>query len=314
MSTPRHFDAAAIAAALSPRAAVDAIAEALASGYDPATDTARTFADTSNGQFILMPTEVAGVAGVKIVTVAPANPERGLPRIQANYLLFDAETLTLQATLDGTALTTLRTPAVSLAAVRPALGRFDEPLRVVVFGAGPQSVGHVQTLAAITPEPLASVTFLVRQPNRAAPDAAALGDVAGTDSPHARTALRGAHVIVCATTARTPLFPSDAIGQNSVVIAVGSHEPEARELDSALLARSTVIVEDSATALREAGDVILACNEGALDRGSLIGMSEVIAGGAQVPADRAVVFKSVGMSWQDLVIANAVVRSATHQA
>lgn len=306
MNAPVHLDAEAIAAAVSPAAAVEVIARALAGGYDPASDMPRTASRVSGGQFLLMPSEVGDHAGIKVATVAPGNPERGLPRIQASYLLFDAPTLTLRATLDGTALTTLRTPAVSVAAVRPTLDRFGEPLSVVVFGAGPQAVGHVETLAAVA-EPLASVTFVVRRPDRATPGVRDLGDVVGADSPRARTALAGAHVVVCATTARVPLFPAGAVGSNAVVIAVGSHEPDARELDSDLLARSSVVVEDVDTALREAGDVILARDEGALTREDLIPMSGVVTGVTPIPADRPVVFKSVGMSWQDLVIADAVV-------
>jgi ornithine cyclodeaminase len=57
-----------------------------------------------------MPAHDGFAAGVKVVAVAPGNPARGLPRIQAAYLLFDSQTLTLQAFIDGTALTTLRTP------------------------------------------------------------------------------------------------------------------------------------------------------------------------------------------------------------
>lgn len=309
MSTPRHFDAAAIAAALPPRAAVDAIAEALAD-FDPAADITRAIVPLARGEFLLMPAEVGGAAGVKVATVAPGNPEMGLPRIQASYLLFDVATLSLQATFDGTALTTLRTPAVSLAAVRPTLDRFAEPLRVVVFGAGPQALGHVETLAAISAHPLASVTFLVRQPSRATPRAADLGEVAGVDGPSAPAALRNAHVVICSTTARTPLFPANAIREDAVVIAIGSHEPAARELDGALMARSTVIVEDLATALREPGDVIIARDEGRLAPDDLVPMRAVITGNVTIPRDRPVVFKSVGMSWQDLVTARAVVRES----
>lgn len=313
MTTPRHLDAATITAALSPAAAVGAIADALLGGYDPASDIARASPHTSSGQFLLMPSEVADVAGVKVATVAPDNPDIGLPRIQASYLLYDARTLTLRATLDGTALTALRTPAVSVAAVRPVLDRFIEPLRVVVYGAGPQAIGHVQALAAIAPDPLAEVTFIVRHPEAAAPGVRELGEVAGTKESRARTAVRGAQVIVCATTARTPLFPAEAVASNAVVIAVGSHEPDARELPSALLARSTVIVEDPGTALREAGDIILAVDDGAITGEDLVPMRDALTGTTAIPTDRPTVFKSVGMSWQDLVIANAALRATVHQ-
>ncbi|SFP30714.1 ornithine cyclodeaminase [Geodermatophilus dictyosporus] len=291
----RFLDADAVAA-LGPAAAVQAVTEALRGGLDPAVDPPRVPVGLANGQFLLMPSEGAAAAGVKVVTVAPDNPARGLPRVQAVYLLFDPGTLALRAVLDGTALTTLRTPAVSAAAV---LGRLpDRPLRVGVVGAGPQATGHVATLAAV--RPLSHVVHLVRDPSRTPLDAVALG------SPEAGEALRSADVVVCATSARTPVVDPALLREDVVVVAVGSHEPDARELDAALLARATVVVEDVATALREAGDVVLAVAEGALSPGDLVPLRDVVTGTAAVPADRPLVVKTVGMSWQDLVVATAV--------
>ena len=229
------------------------------------------------------------------MTIAPGNPDRGLPRIQAAYLLFDQDTLALRAVLDGTALTTLRTPAVSVAAV---LGQLpDRAMRVAVIGAGPQATAHVAALAAV--RDLADVAFLVRDPSRTPLDAVALGSGPADD------ALGSADVVVCATSARSPVLLSAQVRDDAVVVAVGSHEPDARELDAALLGRSTVVVEDVATALREAGDVVLAIAEGALTASDLLTMRDVVAGRAEVPRDRPLVFKSVGMSWQDLVVAEA---------
>lgn len=291
----RYLDADAVTA-LGPTAAVQAITGALHSGLDPAADPARIPVDLTNGQFLLMPSESLDAAGVKVVTVAPDNPAHGLPRIQAVYLLFDQTTLALRAVLDGTELTTLRTPAVSVAAVLERLP--DRALRVAVVGGGPQATGHVATLAAV--RPLEQATYLVRDPSRTPLDAVALG------SPKADEALRSADVVVCATSARSPVFDSTLLRDDAVVIAVGSHEPDARELDARLLGRATVVVEDVATALREAGDVVLAIAEGALTPGDLIPMHDVITGAIEVPADRLLVFKGVGMSWQDLVVAAAV--------
>ena len=291
----RNLDARAVAA-LGPAGAVRAITEALRAGLDPGTDPPRAAVGLTHGEFLLMPSETPAAAGVKVVTVAPGNPARGLPRIHATYLLFDRDTLVLRAVLDGTALTTLRTPAVSVAAVLPALP--ERPIRVAVVGAGPQAVGHVATLAAV--RPLAATTHLVRDPARTSLDAVRLG------SAQAEAALRTADVVVCATSARSPLFDSSVLRHDAVVVAVGSHEPTARELDAALLGRATVVVEDVATALREAGDVVLAVAEGALTAADLLPVRDVVTGVAVPPADRPLVFKSVGMSWEDLVVAEAV--------
>src|SRR5690606_615333 len=118
-------------------------------------------------------------------------------------------------------------------------------------------------------------------------------------TPAAADVLRGADVIVCATSARSPVLDSALVGDDTVVVAVGSHEPDARELDGALLGRATVVVEDVATALREAGDVVLAIAEGAVSADDLVPMREVVTGTRVVPSGRPLVFKSVGMSWQD---------------
>lgn len=309
MTAPLVLDAAAVRAACGPAAAVEAITAALSAGVDPAADFHRQAVRLRSGQFLLMPSEGApggAHVGIKVATVAPENPARGLPRIQASYLLFDATSLSLVAMLDGTALTTLRTPAVSVAAVAPRLKAGSGPVAVAVLGAGPQAHGHVATLAAVLAahRPLGPVTHLAREPARVTPVEGAA--VVPLGSSGAREVLRTADVVVCATAARSPLFAADLIADSAAVIAVGSHEPDARELPGALCARATVVVEDVATALREAGDVCLALDEGALRAEELVPMREVVAGRVRPDPGRPLVFKSVGMSWQDLVVAEAV--------
>jgi ornithine cyclodeaminase/alanine dehydrogenase-like protein (mu-crystallin family) len=293
MSELPFISAAKIAELISPAEAVAAIEDALRT-IDPATDPARSVVEVSAGQVLLMPSEARGSTGVKIATVAPGNAARGRPRVQAVYVLFDAETLTPQAILDGAALTTLRTPAVSIAAIKPAMLARADPPRVVVFGAGPQGVGHVDTLAAMFE--LADVTYIVRKP-----DGRDRTFAAGSDEADAL--FRAADVVVCATTAREPLFDSAVLADDAVVIAVGSHEPDARELDSALMARAQVVVEDIATALRECGDVMQAIGDGSLSADALVTVRDTVTGVVAPATDRPVVFKGSGMAWQDLAVA-----------
>lgn len=99
--------------ALPPAEAVAAIEAALHAGLDPSAGVPRSSVPLRHGSMLVMPAESGTHAGVKLVTIAPGNAERGLPRINALYTLFDAVTLRPAAILDGTALTTLRTPAVS---------------------------------------------------------------------------------------------------------------------------------------------------------------------------------------------------------
>jgi ornithine cyclodeaminase len=313
VSAPLVLDAAAVQAACSPAQAVQAITAALLGGLDPARDLAREAVAVRSGQLLFMPSDAGGSAvhvGVKIVTIAPDNPARGLPRIQASYLLYDAGTLTPVAVLDGTALTTLRTPAVSVAAVRRRLLTGAAPMRVAVVGSGPQARAHVATLATLAPaRAVAAVTYLVRDPSRidTLTDDSSVGAL---HTPESDDVLRAADVIVCATSARTPLFDAGLVADHAVIVAVGSHEPDARELPAALCARATVVVEDVATALREAGDVCLALQEGALAAADLVTLADVVTGRVVPDPARPLIFKSVGMSWQDLVVAEAVLGGA----
>ena len=305
-----------IARLLSPREATAAIREALRAGLDPASDPARGVVDVRSGQLLLMPSLTQSFAGVKVATVAPGNPDRGLPRIQALYLLIDADTLTPRALLDGTALTNIRTPAVSAAAVASLADRFSTSVRLVVFGAGPQAVGHVRALSEIDGLAFEHVTLVVRRPDvvrlGSLPSAPSV-EVRAASDPVVREELHGAGLVVCATSAREPVFDSSNLAAGAVIVAVGSHEPSVRELDSRLMGRAVVVVEDVRTALREAGDVILAIAEGQLRDDELIPMADLVRGNVTVDPDRTVVFKSCGMSWEDIVVAEAVMARARSQ-
>lgn len=305
------LDADRIFSVMSPADAVNALSSALVAGFDPADDLSRVVNPIDKGQLLLMPSEVGTGIGIKVMTLGRDNPERGLPVIQGSYLMFDGDTLAPTAVLDGAALTTLRTPAVSVAGIRPALERFDGPRRLVVFGAGPQGTSHVDTLADVVSEPFADVTFVSRTPENVGDDVISRGSVVAAGSPELDAVLTRADVVVCATPAEEPLFSAGAVRSDVVVIAMGSHSPGAREVPGALMARAQVVVEDVETALREAGDVVLAIADGDLSRDDLLLMKDVVRGDAELDPSRPLVFKTVGMPWQDLAVAQVVLERAT---
>jgi ornithine cyclodeaminase len=150
----------------------------------------------------------------------------------------------------------------------------------VVFGTGPQARAHEEALRAVLPG-LERTDVVAR----------------GGDT----SVLRDADVVCCCTSAREPVFDSRLLRDDATVIAVGSHEPGARELDSALMQRATVVVESRDTALREAGDVIQA----GLAEDGLVTIDALVRGEATMAEGVPRVFKSVGMSWEDLVVAAA---------
>ena len=147
MEAPRWIDATEIRRAVSPDRARRLVRQVLADGFDPADDPERLSPVVPGGQLLIMPSSTPHAVGVKALSVAPGNPDRGLERIQALYVLFDADTLAPSIILDGTAITALRTPAVSAVAIE-ALAPADVS-SVVVFGSGPQAVGHVEAILEI---------------------------------------------------------------------------------------------------------------------------------------------------------------------
>lgn len=297
----RSIDAEEIAAALTATVAADLLETELHAGLDPEADPPRTAVPAVAGELLVMPS-AAGAVGVKLASVAPGNPARGLPRIQGLYVLFEAATLAPAAVLDAAALTTLRTAAVSALAVR-FLARPDAA-RLLVWGTGPQAWAHVAAVAA--ERPIARVDVAARDPARLAAfvercqEAGFAAQVAGPG------AVGLADVVCCCTTAREPLFDGSRVGADATVVAVGSHEPGARELDGALMGRSTVVVEAVSAALREAGDVVQAVEEGELAPDALVPLAALVRGEAFPPEGRPRVFKSVGMGWEDAALAAAL--------
>lgn len=304
------IDAAAIDGALTRADAVAAIEDALRGGQDVEADTPRLFRRLEAGEFLLMPAESAGHAGVKVATVAPGNPANGLPKIQAWYLVFDAATLSPVAILDGTSLTTLRTPAVTGAAVRALLrsdprGARDRIDRLAVLGSGPQAEAHVRTLADVLS--VGRVDVVGRTPERVRACVDALAS-AGIDARvGSRSDLPLADVIVTTTSSAEPVVDLADVAPNAVVAAIGAHGADARELGADLVRAADVVVEARASAWRESGDLLLARPADDWRReGRVANLRELVAEGIRRREGVPAVYTGVGMSWEDLAVVERV--------
>ena len=270
-----------VARDLTPTVAIDALHAALVAGFDPETDPPRRFVGLERGDLIMMPSELGGHLAVKLVTVG------GDPRVQGVVVVFSSETLAPVALIDGIALTNVRTSAVSALAVRHLAP--EDAARLLIFGRGPQAHAHVEAISAI--RPIAHV------------------DLVGREADGAPELVAAADIICCCTTSSTPLFDGSLVRDGAAVIAIGTHDADARETDDALAARATVVVESRTSALREAGDVLCAIESGALEADALVTLSELVRGVAEIGSGPRL-FKSSGMSWEDAVMAGALVRAA----
>lgn len=303
----RVLDSAAVRAAMTVGRATYVLRAALLDGVDPAADIPRGAADFGGGggQLLWMPSVSRDWAGVKVLGVG------GQPWVQGTYVLFDGSTLAPAAILDGPALTDLRTPAVSFAGVLElvvARRRADGPLRVAIIGSGPQAIHHALGAVELfggAGDPAVEVTFIVRTPRE-------------IDCPVAHsvseTLPAGADLIICATSAAEPVLADADVADHAIVVAMGAHDPAKRELPGDLMGRATVIVEDGRVAETECGDVKIAVEEGHLGEGDWVTLRDVVVTpdlAATVAASGTpVVFKTAGMSWQDLAVAVEIVARA----
>ncbi|MBC3179752.1 ornithine cyclodeaminase family protein [Corynebacterium lujinxingii] len=296
----RYVDYDEAMATLSPAAAVQAVRDALLSGFDPATDPQRQKVAFPHGEMHLLPSALDGAVGVKVLGIQPPGSTVDVPLVQGSYLLMGGETLTPEWLIDAAALTTLRTPAVAVAGV---LSLLDDPVNAVIFGTGAQGHGHARTLEDLLD---VSCTFV----SRTRPDGFAYPWVEA-GSAAADEAVAGADLVVTATSSPSPILSAEHLRDDAIVLAVGAHTTDTRELATDVLDGAQVIVEDLEAAKREAGDVAIAVEEGALAWDDVVSMADVVRGNVSLNTSRRIVFKTVGMPWEDLAVARALAAAAS---
>lgn len=280
-----------VLSAVTPRDAVDALREVLTGGFDPASDPHRQKVALPHGEMHLLPSALDGAVGVKVLGIQPAGSTVDVPLVQGSYLLMGGETLTPEVVMDAAALTEVRTPAVAVAGVVDRLRASSEPLECVIVGAGVQGRAHARTvedvLAGVRE---VSVTFISRSEPADLPYPWVESGSAAADEVLGRAGL-----VVVATSAGEPVVVDRQLRPDATVLAVGAHTVDTRELH-----------EDVGAARREAGDVAIAVEKGALAWDDMVTMAEVVRGEVSLDPARRVVFKTVGMPWEDLAVATVV--------
>jgi ornithine cyclodeaminase len=239
---------------------------------------------------------------LKAVCIAPHNPARGLDAHQGLVTLHDGETGEVRAIVDASAITALRTAAVSAVATR-ALARAGAAT-LAILGAGVQARAHLDALSTL--QEWERVRVWSRTPERAAE----LGvEVAAS----AEAAVRGADVVCTVTSAREPILRRAWLARGAHVNAVGSSIPTTRELDSETMAGATLFVDRRESTESESGDYLIALREGAIAPGHIRAeLGEVLAGAAagRTADDELTVFESLGLAVEDLAAAEHVLRRA----
>jgi alanine dehydrogenase len=242
----------------------------------------------------LMPAYTGSALGAKLVAFYPRNTS--VPTHHATILLFEPETGELLVTMDGRLITEVRTAAVSAVAT-DHLARATASV-LAIIGSGVQARSHLEALRLVRE----FREVRVWSPRRAA----AFAEEHGVDAAaSAEEAVRGADVVVTATTSPTPVLSGEWLSPGAHINAVGAPRPDWRELDDEVLRRANVYVDSREAAMKESGDVIAA-------KEVVAEIGEVISGAEQGrrSLEEVTLFKSLGLAVEDVATAELVYRNA----
>jgi ornithine cyclodeaminase len=305
-------DADAIRAAVPVGDLLDAVEAAyrdVATGRD--RSPLRSHVALDGGDLLLMPGVREGGRGtsVKLVTIVPANAERGLPTLHAVVVWLDAVTGAPQALMDGSTITAMRTGAASGVATR-LLARPDSET-LAVIGAGGQAEWQVR--AVLEARPIRRVLVHARSPEARVAFAGRMGDALGVavePVESAEAAVREADVVCCATTSTEPVFDAAWLRPGTHVNGIGAFRLGMVELPPDLFARASLVAVDArSAAMAEAGDVVAAIERGLLTEAELVELGTIGRDWVETRDPEAITaFKSVGLAIQDVAAAELVAR------
>jgi ornithine cyclodeaminase len=253
-----------------------------------------------------------GAFGMKAICVFPGNPAIGKDAHQGMVMLFSQETGEPQALMNASQITATRTAAVSAVATR-LLARPDAE-RLGIIGAGVQARTHLGALAIVRSIKLARVACRTRdhavQLVREMQDKVSF-PIEAVDSNE--DAVRGADLIVTATSANEPVVERDWIADGAHINAIGTHSPLSREIDSETMAAARIFADRRESVLNEAGDYLLAAQEGAVTPESIVAeVGELIikTKEGRISPKEITLFKSLGLAIEDVACAEYLFRKA----
>jgi ornithine cyclodeaminase len=252
------------------------------------------------------------VYGLKAICVFPQNVAEGKDAHQGAVLLFSGETGELLSLINASAITEIRTAAVSGVATK-LLSRSDAG-ELAIIGSGVQARSHLRAISYVRNIKSAKVA------SRRFANAQRFAD---EQSPHysfpiksvaqVEEAVRGADIIVTATTSHAPVLNRAWVSDGAHINAVGTYSPAAREIDTATMAAASLFADRRESLLNESGDYLLAAKEGAIGPEHIKGeLGEVLAGaipGRQSEAE-ITLFKSLGLAVEDLATADHLYHEA----
>ncbi|MFT5701919.1 MAG: ornithine cyclodeaminase/alanine dehydrogenase-like protein (mu-crystallin family) [Desulforhopalus sp.] len=270
------------------------------------------------GTALFMPSYMkpSQMIGIKTVTLFEDNRSKGLPYIQGMVNLFDGNTGTPRAVLDGMTITALRTGAAS--GLATSLLSRKESKVCAIFGGGVQ--GRTQLEAVCAVRDITKVFIYDALPAAAESFAKEMREELGVEiivAKSSKEAVQKADIICCASIAETPIFDDQDLPAGVHINAVGSYKPHVQEVPEAMVLRSRLYVDHRESALEETGDLIIPINKGLFTEEHIVAeIGEVAAGKAPGRSSDSEItfFKTVGVAVQDLAAATIILQRAEEQS
>lgn len=265
----------------------------------------------ASGLMALMPSYGAEAGyGLKALCITPDNPVRGLDTHQGGVLLFSAESGEPLALVNASALTEIRTAAVSVVA-SDLLARADAT-ELTIIGTGVQAFAHARAFGVL--RPLTGIRMVERQPERChrlATRLAAELNVPVRMLTSVPAALDGAGIVVTATKSSTPVLDREWLSPGTHINAVGACVPGEREVDTATMADAAIYADSLDSLHNESGDFLLARRDGAVIEARAT-LGELLTGVTAGRRDdqEITLFESLGLAAEDLIAARYVFEKA----
>jgi len=250
--------------------------------------------------------------GTKLLFVLNDNPARGLDSHQGQVILSDGETGALRALLDASAVTAIRTAAVSALATR-LLAREDAGV-LAVIGTGVQARNHLESIPHVRHIQRALVAGRTRdQAQRFITQVSRNLSMELTAADSAEAAVRASDIVVTVTDSPTPVVKREWLRAGAHVNAVGASRPATWEIDPRIYADAVAFCDRRESLQAEAGDYLQAVANRFIPGADAVGeLGELVVGErkGRTSPDQITLFRSLGLAIEDLAAAEFVVARA----
>lgn len=267
-----------------------------------------------NNTLVVMPCIGDGAFGTKLITTFPDNTEE--PTIHGLFILKCETTGKIQAIMDGSFLTGMRTGAIGGSAIRHLAK--EDASSIAIIGTGVQ--GFYQAEAACSQRPIKDIYLYNRTSEKMNSFRESLAPYLESDvtihlCDSAAEAIQDAQIIITATTSDQPVLPNEAaLLQGKLIIGIGSFQPTMREFPQSAYSLATHVLVDSDDAIKESGDLTQPLENKWLEEKNIKTMADFLATDNSTPtSDETTLFKSTGIALFDIVSANKIFQQAVQK-